>query len=150
MAKILTRWHEETFHLAGQELKLKIKAPSFAEAPEFLAKMEAIGKAAFAQDMAGVFSAENATFAAEAFARFVKPDEPIEDEEGRSLATGADVYNIGNPGFVLDVLRSVQRYSMLTSTEGKASASPSTSSSAAEASGDSPATSIAVEASPSV
>jgi hypothetical protein len=150
MAKILARWHEETFHLAGQPVKLKVKAPSFAEAPEFLARMEAIGKAAIEQNMAAVFSAENAQFALESFGRFVKPGEELQDEDGKPLVTGADVFGLGNPGFVLDVLRSIQRYSMLTASEGKGSGSPSTSPVAAGASGDSPAPSTAGEASASV
>lgn len=149
MAKMLARWHEEEFHLAGQPVKLKVKAPSFSEAPPFLAQMEAIGKAAIEQNMAAVFSAENATFAEQSFARFVKPAEELQDEDGKMLVTGADVFGLGNPGFVLDVLRSIQRYSMLTAAEGKASGSPSTSPVAEGASGDSPATSTADEAGPS-
>jgi hypothetical protein len=145
MAKVIKRWHRESFSLAGQPVALKIKAASFDESPALLRQMEELGKSAISGDMAAVFSEQNAAFAADTFGRFVRPDEPLEDEDGKPIESGADLYPMGNPGFVLEVLRAVQRYAMLTAQEGKASSSPSmssseTASSPASSDGGAPAT----------
>ena len=40
----LKLWHSKLFHIAGQELRLKVKSLSFLEAPEFLGHMEELRK----------------------------------------------------------------------------------------------------------
>lgn len=132
MAKrIIARWHDRDFILAGQPLKLKLKAVSHEEAPEFLKAMIAFANESKKARIDGVISDPFAhldpKFAGECFQKWVRPAEEIEDEDGRQITTGLDVYGLVNSGVAFAVLIELQNLAILTATEGKASSSPSTS-----------------------
>lgn len=148
MAKIIQRWHESTFHVAGQPIRLALKALSFGEAPGFVSKMVAFAKSVQADDAASTFEVLDQQFVADVFARYVKPAEPIEDDSRKVLESGADIYSIANPGLVMDVLVRLQALASLTEVEGKDSGSPSTSPVGEPGSSGSAATSTDAEAGP--
>ncbi len=145
MSQLLKRWDEGTYDLFGQRIRLKVKAPLFDEAPEFLRKMTAFSRtAALAQSAVGtgdveatvggadsMFAAIDTKWARDVFLKCVVPIEPIfvEDDgpDAKPITTGAELYEIANIPLVLQVLYKVQRMAMLGPTEGKASASPSMS-----------------------
>lgn len=138
---MLKRWEERTFYLLGQEIRLKIKAPSFDEAPAFMKKMAEFGvaakegKAAYdagnAAAGADLFSLIDPAFARGLFEKNVKPvaETFAEDDDGepKAIVTGLDVYGIANSVLVLSVLSAVQSLAVLSEPEGKGSGSPSTS-----------------------
>ncbi len=141
MTQLLKRWEEGTFDLLGQKIRLKIKAPLFDEAPDFLRKMTVFGRAGLkAQQAEGVdaqasgadsmFASLDPKWVKDVFAKCVRPSEPIlidDEPDAKPIQTGADVYEIANAALVLDVLAKVQELVMLGAAEGKASSSPSTS-----------------------
>jgi len=143
MTQLLKRWEEGTFDLLGQQIRLKVKAPLFDEAPDFLRKMTAFGRTAGKAQLAmtegaealangadNMFAALDAKWVRDVFTKCVRLAEAIliEDEEGaKPIQTGADLYEIANAALVLQVLAAVQRLVMLGADEGKAFSSPSTS-----------------------
>ena len=143
---MLKRWHEKTFHQAGDPLALKLKALSFAEGPEFLRKMMAVSRAAQAAQKDGgvesIFTALDSEWVKSVFVKSVRPVAPIETEEGGKIETGEALYEVVSPGIAVAILFELQKLSMMTEAEGKASSSPSTSEPAGmSGAGDSPATS---------
>src|SRR5512139_3283703 len=125
MAQLLKRWEEGTFDLLGQQIRLKVKAPSFDDAGEFLRKMAAFARAASRAQTAvrtgadetgegaeSMFAAIDAKWTREIFAKCVRPVEPIlvEDDgpDGKPIQTGAEVYEVANTALVLQVLYKVQ------------------------------------------
>jgi hypothetical protein len=144
---MLKRWHEKTFHQAGQPLAVKLKALSFSEGPEYLRKMMAVSRAAQAaqKDAASVesiFTALDPEWVKSVFTRWVRPVAPIEIEEGAAIETGEALFEVVSPGIAVAVLFEIQKLAMLTEAEGKASSSPSTSEPAGmSGAGGSPATS---------
>ncbi len=138
---LLKPWEERTFPFLGQEIRLKIKAPSYDEAPDFLKRMAEYGMAAVEAKKArvagdptagvGLFSHFDPAFVKATFEKCVKPaaDQFVEGSDGESkpLVTGLDVYQIANSVLVLSVLNDVQSRAMLSDAEGKGSSSPSTS-----------------------
>lgn len=140
--QLLKRWHESEFFLAGQPLRLRLKALSFEEAPPFLRKMQEHGAKARTDEGADVFETLGADFVRDTFERYVKPAEELQDEEGGKITSGRDVFSIANPGLAVAVLARLERLAVLTQPEGKASSSPSTSGPAGmKDDGASPATS---------
>ncbi len=143
MTQLLKRWEEGTFDLLGQKIRLKVKAPLFDEAPDFLRKMMVFGRAGFkaqhaeAGDVEAQASGADSMFASldpkwvrDVFTKCVRPSEAIlvdDEPDAKPIQTGADVYEIANASLVLDVLAKVQELVMLGAAEGKASSSPSTS-----------------------
>jgi hypothetical protein len=141
VTQLLKRWEESTFELLGQSIRLKVKAPLFDEAPEFLRKMIAFGRAgvkastaegvdAQASGADSMFASLDAKWVRSVFAGCIRPSEPIlvEDEpDAKPIQTGAELYEIANAALVLQVLAKVQELVMLGAAEGKASSSPSTS-----------------------
>lgn len=143
MTQLLKRWEESTFDLLGQTIRLKIKAPLFDEAPDFLRMMTAFGRSAVRaqgtaeDDLEGKASGVDSMFGSldpkwvrGVFSTCVRPAEPIlvEDEpDEKPIQTGADLYEVANAALVLQVLAKVQDLVMLGAAEGKASSSPSTS-----------------------
>ncbi len=132
--RIIARWHEREFFLAGQPLKLKLKALSHEEAPEFIKRMMGfIGEARKARDANNVgslydpFASLDPEFARACFEKWVRPAEQLEDEDHVAITTGLDVYGLANSGMALSVLTALQEYAVLTEKEGKAFSSPSTS-----------------------
>jgi len=119
---------------------LKVKAPLFDEAPDFLRKMTAFGRAgvkaataegvdALASGADSMFASLDAKWVREIFTKCIRPSEPIllEDEpDAKPIQTGADLYEVANAALVLQVLVKVQELVMLGAPEGKASSSPST------------------------
>jgi len=143
---MLKRWHEKTFHQAGDALALKLKALSFAEGPEFLRKMMAVSRAAQAAQKDGgvesIFTALDPEWVKSVFVKSVRPVAAIEIEEGGKIETGEALYEVVSPGIAVAILFELQKLAMLTEAEGKASSSPSTSEPAGmSGAGDSPATS---------
>ena len=109
----LKLWHSKLFHVAGQELRLKVKSLSFLEAPQFLANMEELRKNLKAtgdggQAIQAIYATVDPSFVASCFQKWVRPDGPIEIDEGEPLRTGEDVYGIATTGLVMDVLWSIQ------------------------------------------
>ena len=141
----LKLWHSKLFHIAGQELRLKVKSLSFLEAPEFLGHMEELRKNLKAtgdggQTIQAIYATVDPSFVSSCFQKWVRPDGPaIEIDEGEPLRTGEDVYGIATTGLVMDVLWAIQGLAIQTGQEGKGSASPSTSSPAETGNGDSTA-----------
>ncbi len=143
MTQLLKRWEESDFELLGQRIRLKVKAPLFDEAPEFLRKMTAFGRSAVkardatagdveaqASGADSMFASLDAKWVQDVFTKCVRPSEPIlvEDEpDAKPIQTGADLYEVANAALVLQVLAKVQELVMLGAAEGKASSSPSTS-----------------------
>lgn len=141
--QLLKRWHESEFFLAGQPLRLKLKALSFAEAPAFLRTMSDYAKKRNADPSTDLFEALSADFVRESFEAYVKPaDADLTDEDGGRIESGRDVFKIANPGLAVAVLARLEDLSILTAVTGKDSSSPSTSEPAGTPSAsDSPATS---------
>ena len=150
MAQLFKRWEEETFHLLGQEIRLKVKAPSFDDSPEILRKMSAYvaaAKRATAERAAAERAAEGTgapvgasgtedvlatldpTWVRSMFTKCVKPAEQIvlDGEEGSPIQTGEQLYEIANGSLVLQVITKIQGMVFLGEAAGKASSSPSTS-----------------------
>lgn len=163
MPQLLKRWEEHTFHLLGQEIRLKVKAPHFSEEGQFNRNLMAWGrtaakaKAAFeaakeggtvpaAEDSDALFGSIDPEWAAGVFEKCVRPTEPIglDGEDGAPpITTGRELFDVANGALVMEVLGKVGELSRLGAAEGKASSSPSTSEPAGTSDGgDSPATSI--------
>jgi hypothetical protein len=145
MPQLLKRWEAATFHLFGQEIRAEVKAPSFADEPEFNRRMLAFAgkakgaRAALAALQSGaevpeesyeaLFNAIDPAWAGDVFAKCFRLREPVqlEGEEGAPIATGAGLFEVANGPFVMEVLNKVAEMSRLGAAEGKASSSPSTS-----------------------
>jgi hypothetical protein len=143
---MLKRWHEKTFHQAGDPLALKLKALSFLEGPDFLRRMMGVARAAAAAQKDGgiesIFTALDPEWVKGVFTKSVRPVSPIETEEGGKIETGEALFEVVSPGIAVAILFELQKLAMLTEAEGKASSSPSTSEPAGmSGAGGSPATS---------
>jgi hypothetical protein len=141
--QIIKTWHEQTFPLGGGEVRLKLKAlPYGSEAKAFIRTMGEYAKEAqklfastervsFADQLEVMETAYGGEFARQAFAKYVRPAEPMETDDGKKLDTGEAILDeLGTPGFVQAVLVGIQMLAMLSGQQGKASSSPATSSSA--------------------
>ncbi len=143
MTQLLKRWEERSFHLLGQSIRVKVRAPLFDEAPAFLRQMMAFGRAGLKTQQAegsgleaqasgadSMFGSLDPKWVRDVFSKCVRPAEPIllEDEpDAKPIQTGADLYEVANVALVLDILSTVQELVMLGAGEGKGSSSPSTS-----------------------
>ncbi len=145
MPQLLKRWEAATFYLFGQEIRVEVKAPSFADEPEFNRRMMQFGaKAAPAKEALialkegrelspevyeTLFSAVDPKWAATIFEKCLRLPEPVtlEGEDGTPITTGTGLLEIANGSFVMDVLNKVAERARLGAAEGKASSSPSTS-----------------------
>jgi hypothetical protein len=162
MPQLLKRWEEHTFHLLGQPIRLKVKAPHFAEEGEFNRQLMAWGrKATKAREALKASKDSGAPLAAEAtdelfqsvdpkwalsvFEKNVRLSEPIELEDepgGGSITTSGELFDIATQALVMEVIGKVGEMARLSLSEGKASSSPSTSGPAGTSdAGGSPATS---------
>jgi hypothetical protein len=162
MAQLLKRWEEHTFHLLGQPIRLKVKAPHFSEEGEFNKRLMAWGRTAAkareafkiakeggtvpsTEDADALFSSLDPTWAAGVFESCVRVVEPIqlEDEpDAPPITTGKELFEIANGALVMEVLGKVGEQARLGLPAGKASSSPSTSEPAGVSdAGASPATS---------
>jgi len=158
MPQLLKRWEAATFHLFGHEIRAEVKAPSFADEPEFNRNMVSFGMKAKparavlaamatgeeipAEAYEGLFNTIDPKWAGSIFAKCIRLPEPImlEGEDGSPITTGAGLFEIANGTLVMEVLNKVAEMSRLGAAEGKASSSPSTSGPAGTTSdGDSPA-----------
>jgi hypothetical protein len=163
MPQLLKRWEEHTFHLLGQPIQLKVKAPHFAEEGEFNKRLMAWGRTATkardafkaakdggtvpsSEDADALFSSIDPQWAEGVFEKCVRVVDPIqlEDEPDASpITTGKDLFEVANGALVMEVLSKVGEQARLGVAEGKASSSPSTSGLAGMSdAGASPATSI--------
>jgi hypothetical protein len=131
---LLKRWATETFHAGGELFTCKVKCLSFEEAPEFLARMAEFvdvnqkdkAEGSLSSSVAGMYASVPAAFAKDIFERCVKDVQDLKDDEGNSLTTGAQLFELAPFGLVIDVLVAVQHHAMgLRVKEGKASPSPS-------------------------
>lgn len=129
--KLFSRWQEHVFTIAGQDVRLSLKAISPLESVAFMATMARVRKHYFAEateaDAAELDKILYPDFARETFERFVKPAEALEDDEG-PITTGGDVFaRIASPGLIIRVLFELEKKAVVTGDLGKDSSSPSTS-----------------------
>jgi hypothetical protein len=136
MTKIIRRWHAREYVLADVPVKVLLKALLKLEASEFLAGMQELaqglptagGPPMDAQGMAKMYASLDGPFVQEAFKRYVKPNEPLADEEGNAIDDGGKLLALASVGFTQAVLLDLQRLCVNSEDSAKSSASPSTSS----------------------
>jgi hypothetical protein len=169
MPQLLKRWEDATVHLFGQEIRIRVKAPSFSAEPEFNRRMVEFGmkakpaRAALAALASGeelpagtyeaLFDTIDQKWAASIFEGCVRVPEPIslEGEEEAPITDGAGLFAVANGALVMEVLNKVSEMSRLGAAEGKASSSPSTSGPAGKTdAGASPAMSTVTADGPAV
>jgi hypothetical protein len=150
--KVLRRWHPRTFTFAGEPLRLELKALQKAEAADFLVGMQEIVKGAPKPDeevnrdrAVAMLTLYDTDFVRETFRKAVRPGEPMEDEDGRPITSGDQIFDLVTTGFVQAVLLELQGLCVTSEAEGKGSGSPSTSPSASAGSTASPAPSTGSE-----
>jgi hypothetical protein len=159
MANAFSRWVPASFPFFDTTVKVKLRAFDKREAPAFKARVTE--RFAGVERLDGESEADHAAradaalerwkaFTRETFVKYVRVAEPLMNEEdGESVIDGQSLYDIGTGDFHLAVMVKLGELASLGDTEGKGSASPSTSTvDQASQSSASPVTSTANEVGP--
>jgi hypothetical protein len=157
--QVLKTTVRETFTELGIPIQVDLAVPTHRDAPKLLATMARMSKRGAqkdesgAPDIAGFYEAletkEFVDFVADTFLRFVRPIE-LKDERGNEIATGKQLLDVAGQPLVMAILWKLRALCLPDAAMGKASSSPSSSSTPSETSGASPATSTATADGPTV
>lgn len=118
----LVRDVPEDFVFFGGTVRLRLRVPSWRQAPEFIRRIteiEAKSWPALYEDSDSLAWVEGV------WGSHVRLAMPVECD-GRTIADAKDLLEEVNPAFVFTVLVRIGRLAFLSATEGKASGSPST------------------------
>jgi hypothetical protein len=133
--KILRRWHPQTFRFGAETIALQLKALTKAEAVDFLRELASMGRMARAVDpldedaVVASFKRLQSDFVRDTYRRFVRLDEELGRDDGTRIEDAEQLLEELPTGLTFEILLALQSLCIANELQGKASGSPSTSSS---------------------
>jgi hypothetical protein len=148
LTKKLRRWRDHEVRFLGDTIRVQVKVPNVGEGHAALREhRKGVGAFVVAYnrlkenpqdaEAAAIVAAydpvkildDHADEVRDLFSKAVRPhpEDPLEDEDGQPITTGAQLFTIFSPAAAVSCVGRISMLGILTESEGKASSPPSTS-----------------------